>query len=150
MQHTPSAIAHHTQSPHTVADTCSALLASPPASRRTGDPWPEPKNPYTSVTVAQLGAKEQELFSVQEARTAFYEAELQRWRENDAACKAFADAVTPAEKSAKKLTGELMSNDGTDEAQLAAVTAADTTLEAMSAKIPECVHLSPFPLSCKC
>ena len=56
------------------------------------------------MTVAQLGAKEQELFAAQQARTTFYEAELQRWRENDAACKAFADAVMPAEKSAKKLT----------------------------------------------
>lgn len=117
--------------------TRSMLPAGAIFEGEAGAPWPEEKNPYSEVSVDNLMAKEKSLLEAQGARQQFYAKELQRWQENDAACKAYADAVCPVQADVKELTTKLMANKGTDEAQLEEVNAALDTLHQKAFKIPE-------------
>jgi hypothetical protein len=79
------------------------------------------ENPYTRLTTADLDAARVKVEGAQAQRKAAYEAELQRRRENDAKCRAFADMVNPfAEKVDRLITAALDSN-GSEEEQLTRV-----------------------------
>jgi Ca2+-binding EF-hand superfamily protein len=108
----------------------------------SGSPWPEDKNPYSELTVADLVDKEKVLGQAQSARVEFYEKELSRWQENDAACKAYSDAVSPAQSKVKELTVGLMANAGSDEDQLAETKSALDVLHEEAFKLPEYEKLS--------
>lgn len=99
-------------------------------------PWPESSNPYTSVSVANIGKKIGELEDATEARRGNYSAELTRWRENDALCKAFADDVNPIQTRVMKLVEDLLASKGTDEEQLSVVKTGLDDLIAECFKVP--------------
>jgi len=100
-------------------------------------PWPEASNPYTSVTVADIGTKFAALGDATGARRSNYAAELARWRENDALCKNFAELVNPMQVTVGKLVGDLLAGQGTDEEQLELVKKGLEALIAECFKIPD-------------
>merc|ERR1711976_427868 len=84
--------------------------------------WPEATNPYTSITVAQLYESQSRLAAAQKSRRENYASELTMWRENDAACKTFADQATPLHESIAVMMQQLAPQSMDEDAQLASVT----------------------------
>lgn len=99
--------------------------------------WPEDKNAYTQLTVGDLSAKQAVLSESMAARRTFYGKELERWRENDAMCKEYADTVVPIQTTVKGMITELMANKGSDEDQLTSVKANLETLISEAFKLPQ-------------
>ena len=102
-----------------------------------GAPWPEPANPYTEVTVDVLSHWRDEVATAAAERRTVYEAELARWREDDAMCKQYAELAVPPADSAAALSAALSESSGTDEAQLAEVQGATASIAAEEGKVPE-------------
>ena len=111
------------------------------ASAAAGDiDWPEASNPYTKLSVALLRGKKEELDSAQAGRRATYGSELERWREDDAQCKAFAEFVLPLHKDCDAMIVSMAKKGAagvTEEAQLASVVAAISKLHDACFTLPE-------------
>jgi hypothetical protein len=107
--------------------------------------WPEATNPYTSLSVANLREKKEALDAAQTARQATYAAELARWQEDDAMCKAMVDFVAPIHVlccTMMQSMGAAGGGGGTEEDQLTAVTDALASLQDVCFKLPEGVKMA--------
>eukprot|EP00056_Hartaetosiga_gracilis_P008962 m.128521 g.128521 ORF g.128521 m.128521 type:complete len:1251 (+) comp13031_c0_seq1:71-3823(+) len=75
-------------------------------------------NPYTTHTADTLASAWDEVESAIVERRSFYDAELQRHKDNDALCKSFADIVDPFEKKVNGLMEGVLSSTVDEETQL--------------------------------
>lgn len=94
------------------------------------------------LSVAVLRQKRMGLEQAQDARRATYQAELARWREDDAACKEFADLVNPIHGAVEGMLQTLMATGNSEEDQLAAVTKVLEDFQTECFKLPNAQKLA--------
>lgn len=99
--------------------------------------WPENSNPYTQRTVQGLHDAAGRLTAAQKNRRKNYSSELTRWREDDAACKAFADAAAPVQDAVKVMMQQLQPQAMDEEAQLVSVKTVLEECIPMASKLEE-------------
>lgn len=116
----------------------AALREAEATSADAGDvEWPEVANPYTQLSVAIERKSSDELKAAQKARQDTYAAELERWREDDAKCKEFAELVNPLQDSAKQTMDSLTGGGVDEEKLLVAVNTASDDLIKHAMKLPD-------------
>ncbi|EDQ86619.1 uncharacterized protein MONBRDRAFT_33696 [Monosiga brevicollis MX1] len=89
------------------------------------------ENVYTSTTPADLAAARDRLTAAQTSRREFYEAELARHRDNDAACRAFADVIGPAAAALKEAMVRALDTTPSEEEQLKTINEAMASKESL-------------------